>query len=198
MRWLDAATLGVLLRRAVALPLRVIVLGDLRHRASADRRGVVGLRGKRERLARFDEQPFVAVFLAPILHQNPFTLQLLAAHDDVHLALVKGGRGIAGEVFVFALIPDHHRARAVVAGRDGALEVRVFERVIFDVHGEPRFLRLRRRSFRHRPRTQHALHLQPPVVVQVTRLVLLNDETMNAFPFRSPSRPAAPPAPASW
>ena len=36
-----------------------------------------------------------------------------------------------------AAIPDDHRARAVVALRDPALEVRVLERVILDVHREP-------------------------------------------------------------
>ena len=182
------APFGVLFRRRVALPLRVIVLRDLLHRTSADRRGVVRLGGKRLWLAGLDEQPFVTAFLAPILHQNPLTLQLFAAQNDVHLALVESRGRIAGEVFVFALIPDHHCARAVVAGRDGALEACVFEGMIFDVHGEPRFPQFRRRTFRHCPGTEHALHLQPPVVVQVTGLVLLNDEAVNAFACRTVSR----------
>src|SRR5436190_7291321 len=52
----------------------------------------------------------------------------LFPYTTLFRSLVKSSCGISREVLVLALIPDHHRARAVVSGRDGALEVRILER----------------------------------------------------------------------
>jgi hypothetical protein len=57
--------------------------------------------------------------------------------------------------------------------------------MIFDVHGKALISRIERRAFRHRPRQQHAIPLQPQVVVQVRRQVLLDTEEERArFLFR--------------
>src|SRR4051794_545120 len=53
--------------------------------------------------------------------------------------------------------------------------------MILHVHGESCLPRLRRWAFRHRPRAKHTLHFQPPVIVKMTRRVLLNDEPMHTF-----------------
>ena len=48
--------------------------------------------------------------------------------------------------------------------------------MILDVHGEPFGLRDRATALRHRPREQHAVVLQPEVVVQVAGEMLLHAE----------------------
>ena len=75
-----------------------------------------------------------------------------------------------------AAVPDHHRAAAVLALRDDALELGVLDRVVLDLHREPLDRRIERRTLRHRPREQHALPLEPEVVVERGRAVLLDDE----------------------
>ena len=55
-------------------------------------------------------------------------------------------------------------------------ELAVVERVILDVHRQALGLRIERRPLRHRPRQQHAVVLEPEVVVQVAGEMLLHAE----------------------
>ena len=50
---------------------------------------------------------------------------------------MKGGGSVTGDVFVNSVIPHHNRARAVISGRNGALEVFVIQRVILHLHRQP-------------------------------------------------------------
>ncbi len=59
-----------------------------------------------------------------------------------------------------------------------ALEVAVLERMIFDVDGEPLVGHVVGRASWHCPGREHAVHLEPEVVVQLTRGVLVDDEQM--------------------
>src|SRR5204862_3767602 len=136
---------------SAALPLAIIGRGNLLHRTTADCGGVVCFRGYAHGRAGLDEQPSIALLAPPIFHQNPFSLELLATHNDVHLALVKCGGGISGQVPIFALIPDHDCSCSIVARRDGSFEVGVFKGMILDVHGESRFPWLRGWSLRYCP-----------------------------------------------
>ena len=81
---------------------------------------------------------------------------------------------------VLAAVPDPHRARAVVAVGDVALEVEVLERMVFGVHREMVPLRRRRDALRHRPREEHSVVLEAEIPVQRARVMLLHDE---ARPF---------------
>ena len=74
-----------------------------------------------------------------------------------------------------AAIPDHHGAAAVLALRDGALELVVFDRMILDVDREPLLARNKARPARHRPAHHHAVEFEPQVVMQPRRVVLLDD-----------------------
>ena len=75
-----------------------------------------------------------------------------------------------------ALVPDDHRTGAVLALGDDALERGVVERVVLDMDGQPLLRRVEARPARHRPAPQHAVMLQPEIVVQPRRIVLLDDE----------------------
>ena len=70
--------------------------------------------------------------------------------------------------------------RAVLAGRDLALERRVRERMVLDVHGEPLLARLERDALRHGPARERAVPLEAEVVVEPPRVVALDDEDRRA------------------
>jgi hypothetical protein len=108
-------------------------------------------------------------------------LELLAVQLDHGVAVGEGAldRDLAavalGQVAVGADVPDDDRA-GPVALADPALEAGVVHRVVLDRHCQPLVTRVRRRSLRHRPRAQHAADLDPEVVVQRARLVLMDHE----------------------
>jgi hypothetical protein len=83
---------------------------------------------------------------------------------------------------VRAVVPDLDRARPVVALRDLAVELRVLERVILDVDGQMLRPRLRRHALRNGPAGQHAVALEPEVVVEAPGVMALDDEDRLLLP----------------
>ena len=77
---------------------------------------------------------------------------------------------------VRAPVPDVDRPGPVLARGDLALEVRVLERMILDVHGERALAAAQRHAPRQCPAREHAVALEPQVVVQAPRDVTLDDE----------------------
>ena len=105
-------------------------------------------------------------------------LHLLARQHELELAVGDGG-GRVGRLRLGlprAPVPHDHVARAVLLGRDHALEVEVLHRVVLDVDRHPPDLRIEGRALRDGPRGEHAVDLQPEVVVQARRAMLLDDE----------------------
>ena len=78
-----------------------------------------------------------------------------------------------------AFVPDGDLPRSVVAGGDRAFKLAVFERVILGLDGQPPVCGIERRSLGHRPGRQHALHLEPEVVVQPPGVVFLHHEAIS-------------------
>ena len=108
-------------------------------------------------------------------HQHPRSFQLVAVQRELQVALLQRRIHVVDFRRPRAAVPEHHDAGAV-AFRDDAFELAVVERMILDVHREPLGLRIERRALRHRPRQQHAVVLEPEVVVQVAGEVLLDAE----------------------
>ena len=77
-----------------------------------------------------------------------------------------------------AAVPEHHAARAVIAGGDVALEVAVLEGVVFHVGGEVFERGVERGPFGHGPGFQHAIDLQAKVVMQAGSVVALHAEVV--------------------
>ena len=75
-----------------------------------------------------------------------------------------------------AAVPDDHVAAAVLAAGDHALEQLVVHRVVLDVHGEVADRRVERDALRHRPAREHAVDLEPEVVVEPPGPVALDHE----------------------
>ena len=88
---------------------------------------------------------------------------------------------------VGAAVPDLDRAGAVLPGRDLALEVRVVERVVLDVHGQVPLARLERHALGHGPAREHTVALEPEVVVQPAGGVALHDEDAASSPGAPPN-----------
>jgi len=93
-------------------------------------------------------------------HQVPAAVQLFAFEHEIEVPL-----GIALVRIAFGnpspAIPDHHRAAAVLALRNGALEGIVFDRVILDVHGKPLFAGIQARAARDRPAFHYTVEFKP-------------------------------------
>ena len=80
-------------------------------------------------------------------------------------------------LLIGAGVPDRHRAGAVLALRDGALERAVLERVVLGVHGQVVLPRIGRHVLGDGPAHQHPVALEAEVEVHAAgRVVLLDDE----------------------
>ena len=94
-------------------------------------------------------------------HERPLALRLAAVQDHGERAV-----GALAHELVGAAIPEVDVPGAVLAARDVALEVGVLHRVVLDVHRQRALARAQRHAARQRPAQQHAVALEPQVVVQ--------------------------------
>ena len=167
------------------IPHPIAVAGDRFERAAgldAERivgnDGIAALRHRRV-VALLDQQPVRASFaggLAAHPHQRPVAVQLLAAQLEFEHALGMGRRRVGVGRDPGAAVPQQHRAAAVLAFGDHALETAIVERMVLDLDGEPLLAGVEARSLRHRPALQDAVELETEIEVQPARLVLLDDE----------------------
>src|ERR1035437_9103955 len=157
-------------RRQVA---RDFLLGAPRERAGGV---VLDVPSRRRKLvALLDEEPLLPFPAALHVDQREIAVQLLAVQPEFQVAArqLLGSRNAAQQV-ERAAVPQHHAARSVVARRDVAFEIAVFDGVVFYVRGEMLHRGVERRPLRHGPRLQHAIHLQPEIVVQPRGVVPLH------------------------
>ena len=161
----------------VAVPLHLVqpapaagqpVGGGGQHRRVAGRRRPGNLL---RRVALLDHEPVLLVAAHVGGHQRPQPLQPLPGQPHREAAVA-----LALDQLVAAVVPDLHRAGAVLALGDHAGERGVLHRVILGVHGQVALADLERQALGQRPAGQHAVHLQPQVVVQAPCVVSLHDE----------------------
>src|SRR5713226_3652692 len=130
------------------------------------------------------QQPLLLAVGRPALHraarthERVCTAQLEPMHLDIDLARAYDFGRVTGWInrAILAAVPHDHRARAVIAFGDPPFEIAVFDRMVFDHHGEPLVIRIERGSLRYRPRAQHAFHLESEIVMERARRVFLHDE----------------------
>src|SRR3984893_3320981 len=75
-----------------------------------------------------------------------------------------------------ATIPNDHRAGTIFALRNIALKIEVFDRVVLGANRKPLFTGRQARAFGDCPAFQTSVHLEPQIIMQPARRVLLNDE----------------------
>ena len=107
--------------------------------------------------------------------QMPATFKLFAIELEVEMALLQAPVRIADRR-PRPLVPYDDRAAAVFALGDRALEIGVFQRMVFDSDGKALFARNEARATCYRPALQHAVESQPEIVVQPGRVMLLHDK----------------------
>ena len=140
-----------------------------------------------ELVAMLDQQPVCAAILTigatattlvavPLhAHQHPAAMQTLALEDEFQVAFLQPLVRVALGQPV-AAIPELHRAAAILAFGNGALEVAVVERMVLDLDRQPLDRRIERRALGHRPRLEGAVELQAEIVVQPRGVVALHHE----------------------
>jgi hypothetical protein len=113
-------------------------------------------------------------------HQHPTAVQLAAFQRELKIAALEGVlRRLVAFRRPIAAVPEHHRAAAIFALGDGAFEIAVVQRMIFDFHRETFVGRIDRGAARHRPGLEHAVPFQAQIVVQLPCRVLLHDEAQS-------------------
>jgi len=130
-----------------------------------------------------DQQPVLLLAVHVCRHERPRSLQPLAlqAHGELPVALLL-------EQLVGAVVPDLDAAPAVLTLRDLAVERRIGERVVLDVHREHFVAGLERHALGHGPGRERAVSFQPEVVVQPAGVVPLNHEDRLLAAFRAAER----------
>ena len=134
-------------------------------------------------VALFDEQPLVAFAAALHEDQGEIAVQLLAVEAELQVAARQLALGVAvAQQLERAAVPQHHAARAVVAGGDGALEIAVFDGVVLHMRRQVIHRRVERGPLRNGPGFQHAVDFQPEIVMQPGGVVPLHTEGIGARP----------------
>ena len=73
-----------------------------------------------------------------------------------------------------SLVPEHNRTASIFALRDCPFEAAVGEGMIFRSYCQSLVCRVEASAFSHRPTQQHAIQLQPEIVVETGRIVFLD------------------------
>src|SRR6185503_13561593 len=104
-----------------------------------------------------DQQP-VGPAVVACAHpcENPTAVKLPALQAELELAAAQPGMRVADRL-PLAAIPEQDGSGAVLALGNGPFEGAVFDRVVFDLHGEPLLARVQAGAFGHGPTQQDAI-----------------------------------------
>jgi hypothetical protein len=103
--------------------------------------------------------------------------QLLPAQSELQLARPDGLPRVPRQLGLErAPVPADRIARAVLALRDDPLEIEVLDRMVLRPGGEAAFVGIPRGALGEGPRGEHAVDLEPQVVVKATGAVPMDDE----------------------
>src|SRR5207249_9509909 len=134
-----------------------------------------GLVAIRERVGLLQQEP--VPLLAARARQHPSPAELEAEELELELApLDVFARRPVPERAEPTAVPDDRRPRAVAALGDHTLEVGVLEGMVLDVDGQALLAVADRRALGHRPAREHAVDLEPQIVMEPPRRVLVDDE----------------------
>ncbi len=113
----------------------------------------------------------------------PVADELFAKETNMDVSLVEHGVLLARrDRLVGPAVPDEHVPGAILLVRDASLELVVRHGVVLGLDRQPANDGVVARPLGHRPADHGAVDLEPEVVMQAARVVLLNDEG-EALPF---------------
>ena len=127
------------------------------------------------------QQPVLALLAAAWLQpdHDPLALHAVAVEDEMEMPLGDGlARILARDRLPGAVIPQHHRAAAILALGDRALERRIGHGMVFGADREALVVGIEAGAARDRPALEHAIQLQPEIPMEARRVVLLHHEDL--------------------
>ncbi len=170
---------------AVRSPDPIAIGGDLFQRTAGgdaarvvDNDRVTALRHRRG-VALLDQEPVLVVpagMFSAHPHQRPLAVQFLAVEHEFEIAFRIGRFRVGIDRSPGPAIPDQRSPGAVLPFGNDPLEPAIFERVVFDMDRQALFGRIEARTLRHRPALQHTVELEPEIVMQPARGMLLDHE----------------------
>src|SRR5439155_157440 len=138
-------------------------------------------------VADLEENPLARFAAAP--HQHPFAFEFFAPENEMQLPFLPAFLRCFGiDHLVRAVIPNNDFAGAVVPFRDDAFKFAVVDRMILRLHSQTFLGGIERRTFGDRPRSKDASHFKPEVVVEASRVMLLDNEAVPASFFYGAGR----------
>ncbi len=87
-------------------------------------------------------------------------------------------RALARDRRPSAAVPQHHRAAAIFARRDRALEIGIGQRMVLGADREALLVGVDARPARHRPALEHAVDFETEIPMEARGVVLLDDEAV--------------------
>ncbi|MBB4482288.1 hypothetical protein GGE46_004901 [Rhizobium etli] len=127
-----------------------------------------------------DQQPIgtlAALAIATHAHKHEASVQALAVKRELEIALEKGLLGARSSLRLpITAIPQHDCAAAILAFRNRTFEIAIIEWMVLDLDRQALVVWIERWTLGDGPALEHAVELEPQVVVQTCRIVLLNDE----------------------
>jgi hypothetical protein len=168
---------GNLLERAAARDRERLLLEHV-VRAVPPRSLVIGL----------DQQPGLLPLLCARAdaHKMPATLELLAVEREGQPTLLQSPVRIAFRMPA-AAIPDHDRAGAITL-RYRALELVVVDRMVLDLDREALLGWIKAGPAGYRPALHDPVELEPQIIMETARRMLLDHITMAGLPRPLPAR----------
>jgi len=131
------------------------------------------------------QQPVLALLVRARLHayEQPFAFHPFAVEGEMQVAFVDVLRALAFDRCPGTAIPQHHRAAAIFALGDRALEIGIGHRMTLGPHRKPLVGGIGARPRGHRPALEHAVRLEPEIVMEPCRVMLLDDEAVPRLTF---------------
>ena len=105
-------------------------------------------------------------FSASFANEHPASVELFTVEDEFQMAFLQSFGPIADRL-PEAFVPDHHGPAAIFALGNDPLEAAVFDRVIFDLHGQALVAGIEIGALGNCPALQHAVQLKAEVVMKV-------------------------------
>jgi hypothetical protein len=132
----------------------------------------------REDVALFDQQPILAVFIAPLeLYQHPPTAEFLTVEAELDLPIFILFVGVI-HWYPGSPVPNNHRAGAILALGNYILKFDITQRMIFHPHGEAFDFWIKAWAARDCPAFKNAIKFEAEIVVKSRRIVHVHDKPL--------------------
>src|SRR5215469_5380943 len=135
----------------------------------------------RELVLRLHQEPRLGLLALARLdaHQMPQPLEPRAVEHEREMPLLEPELRVPFG-HPFATVPHDHGAATILALGDVALEFKIVDRMVLGAHRKPLLAERQARAAGDRPALEHAIELEPQIVVQPPRGMLLDNEFMSA------------------